>query len=273
MAFALVPHSIKQGGNQLKIAVLYSDDRMEHVGNVLGELFDVLQINESTDFLTLPCVDAIVFPVKGVDDFGYVQLRDTRVYIPSRFWSMMEKNTILFCGIKNNFLEKLPQQKLYYMKDPQVIHDNAILTAEGVLNELIGCSNRSIYDLQVDIIGYGNCGKVIYEMLHNLQVKVRVIRRECERKDDFLPMEEWGQCGDVIINTSVQKVMDEQRMSVWEKKPIIIDIATPDVIDVKAASKWNIKVLKAANLPGRFACITAGDIIAEYIRGKLKNEK
>ena len=46
-----------------------------------------------------------------------------------------------------------------------------------------------------------------------------------------------------------------------------------DLIDLHTAHEEGITVIKAHNLPGRFACISAGNIIAECIRGKLNNGK
>lgn len=247
---------------------------MVQVYDNLSKDFDTIKIDKETDFLALPILDAIVFPIKGADDFGYLNMDGIRIRIPSLFWEIQNKHLCLFCGMKNAYLEKMTMKKYYYMEDEEVIRENAILTAEGVLNELIGCCDKSIYDVKVDIIGYGNCGKVIYEMLHNLHVDVRVIRRKCsEVHKDFIEIEDWVECGDIVINTSIQKLLDEKRMQGWKKKPVIIDIATPDVLDGKAADNLNIHVIHASNLPGRFACISAGNIIASYIRGILRDER
>lgn len=258
----------------LKIAVVCADSRMVQVYDNLSKNFDVEKIDKDTDFLALPMLDAIVFPVKGVDSYGYINIEDVPCHIPSRFWEIQKHDMCIFSGMKNDYFEKLCMKKYYYMENQEVIRENAILTAEGVLNELIGCNDCSIYDVCVDVIGYGNCGKVIYEMLYNLHVNVRVIRRECLcQQADFIEIQDWKQCGDIIINTSIQKLIDKERMLSWERKPIIIDIATPDVIDRKAAQELGIRVIHAGNLPGRFACVTAGNIIACYIRGILNNER
>lgn len=77
----------------------------------------------------------------------------------------------------------------------------------------------------------------------------------------------------VIIHTATGVMIAPSRMRSWKNKPVIIDISTPDLIDLKAAHEEGITVIKAGNLPGRFACISAGNIIAECIRGKLNNGK
>lgn len=254
----------------MKIAVICNDDRMVQVRDNLLHDFCTMEVHNVFDLkLCEKEMDVLVLPVKGVDEQGH--LKD--IVVDDEFWKHLKPDVQIFCGLRCAFLDALPYDVHYYMEDEGVIRENAILTAEGVLNELIASCARSIYDIQVDVIGYGNCGKVIYEMLHNLQVNTRVIRRECKEEGDFITIDHWDSCGDVIINTSVQKVMDCARMHSWKKKPVIIDIATPDVIDLLAAKALAIPVIKAGNLPGRFASISAGNIIAEYIRGKVNYER
>lgn len=259
--------------DSVKIAVICSDERMIQVYDNLSRDFMVDRLDAQTDFLNLPQYQAVVFPVKGVDEFGYVRIQEQAIHIPHAFYEMQGKDCLLFCGIRNAVLDALPQRKIYYMLEESVIHENAVLTAEGVLNELISCICKSIYDIQVDIVGYGHCGQVIYDMLKNLHVRVRIIRRDCKKEGNFLPVRDWETCGDVIIHTATGVMIAPSRMRSWKNKPVIIDISTPDLIDLKAAHEEGITVIKAGNLPGRFACISAGNIIAECIRGKLNNGK
>lgn len=257
----------------MKLAVVCADARMECVADDLARDFCVDRLDEHTDFLALPSYQAIVFPVKGPDSFGYCKLHDQQVHIPQRFYELLDKDTLLFCGLPNAQLACCHQPKCYYMQEEDVINGNAILTAEGVLNQLIGCIEKSLYDIQVDIVGYGHCGSVIYEMLKNLHVKVRVIRRTCEEDGDFVPLAKWKDCGDVIIHTAIAPMIDAAHIQAWSRKPVILDIATPDVIDHLACEQRGIRIIKAGNLPGRFACISAGRIIADCVRGKVTHGK
>lgn len=250
----------------MNVVVLCCDERMLQVSDNLSNDIDVVGVcNMEQLRLYRDTMDVLVLPVKGVDDEGHVK----GFPIDQCFWSTLNQEVIIFSGLRTLFLTNLTNKVHYYMEDETVIHENAILTAEGVLNELIGCCQRSIYDVTIDVIGYGHCGKVIFEMLNNLQLQVRMIRRVCKEDEFFVSLDHWDVCGDVIINTSIQNVMDEKRMNCWDKKPVIIDIATPNVIDTACAQCLGIKVIKAGNLPGRFASVTAGNIIADFIRGKI----
>ena len=249
-------------------AVVCSDDRMRYVCKSLHMEMEIIAIDEECDFLTLPRLDAIVLPVKGIDENGYMQIYDSQIHVPSMFWQI-QKDMIIFSGMETAYISALPMKKYYYMKDPTVIDENAILTAEGILHLLITSLAKSLYDIKIDIIGYGHCGKAIYRMLKSLDLNVRVIRRECEENDTFMMIKHWKNCGDVIINTSIEKVLKEDLMRSWNHTPLIIDIATPDVVDKQCAKELQIPYYKEGNLPGRFCAESAGKIIADYVRGKL----
>ncbi|MEG2506633.1 MAG: hypothetical protein RR986_04980 [Longicatena sp.] len=257
----------------MNIGIICSDERMIQVADNLSNDDTIIKIDQDSDFLALPMMDAIIFPIHGISEFGYLKYKDKEVHVPRLFWDMMDKQTILFCGIKNKFLETLPQTKHYYLEDLVVIHENALLTAEGILNEIIGCNCKSIYKQRIDVVGYGNCGKTIVDVLRNLQVDVRVIRRECDQTQLFIDLMHWNQCGDIIVNTSPSLKLNADNISSWSIKPVIIDIVTPPCMSQDTANKLGIKIIRAQNLPGRFACISAGNIIANYVRRKLKNEK
>lgn len=253
-------------------AVVCSDDRMKFVCRKLSASMEVKAIDEETDFLSLPELTAIVLPVKGIDDFGYIKLGKKQVKIPTMFWEL-QKNMLVFSGLETPYVKALKAKKWYYMQDQTVIKENAVLTAEGVLLLLLSTFEKSIYELQVDVVGYGNCGRAIFQMLSNLDVNVRVIRRDCEESKQFIKAAHWDTCGDVIIHTSIQQVIDGARLHSWQSKPLILDISTPDVIDLKTAAELGIRVVKESNLPGRYCAKSAGDIIACFVRGKLGNEK
>ena len=249
-------------------AVVCCDDRMLFVYKKLQRYMNVIWIDETCDLLALPPLDAIVLPVKGVDEEGYLSFQEAVLHIPSLFWKL-QKDMVIFSGLPCPYLDRLPMKKEYYMKDPHVIEENAVLTAEGVLHLLITSVSKSLYEIQVDIIGFGNCGKAIYHMLKNLDIDTRVIRRECTEEKDMIKLSSWKDCGDVIVNTSIQKVIDETRIHQWNKKPLIIDIATPDVVDQAMLQSFGVTFIKAGNLPGRFCAESAGRIIADHVRGKL----
>lgn len=255
----------------MKIAVVNSDQRMQQVYFNLSHDFDTVLLNEFTDFNRFSIPDVVVLPVKGMDMSGTLHANGKEIRIPASFWEKLDNHHVVFAGIEQPFLNQLPVNLQYYMHSPDLIARNARYTAEGVLLLLMDNTQHSILDMQVDIIGYGACGKEIAMWLQSLGVRCRIIRRSCEEDDTTVSINTWKQvaCGDVIINTAPAFLIDQELMSTWDKKPLIIDIATGDVMDYPFAANVGIRIIKAGNLPNMVAHISGGNAIANYVRGVL----
>ncbi len=245
----------------MKIAVVNSDRRMQEVYFQLAKDNEALLINEFTDFQKIAEIDALVLPVKGLTSTGSLYSSGKELYIPEAFWSSIREKPI-FTGIRQAFLKDFPNV-YYYMEDDVLKQQNAVYTAEG--------TPKSIKDISVDVIGYGVCGKEIVRWLRALGIPYRIVRRSCEKSDTLISVEEYRKtaCHEVIINTSISKVIDRELLERWSQKPLIIDIATPDVIDYAAALSMGVRVIKAGNLPEMIAYESSGKCISEFVRGKL----
>jgi len=242
---------------------------MQEVYFDLSRDHDTRVINEFTDFERFDGADALVLPVKGLTSTGSLYTQGKELVLPPSFWKMM-KGVPIFTGIRQHFLNDFLHVH-YYMEDPHVKQQNAVYTAEGTLFLLMDHTGSCIKDLHVDVIGYGLCGKEIVSWLNDLHIPVRIVRRSCAGEDHCVSVEEYRHlpCGDVIINTSIAPLIDKELLGAWKQKPLIIDIATPDVIDYDAALQLGIRIIKAGNLPNMVAYQSGGRLIANYVRGKL----
>lgn len=254
----------------MKIAIVNSDQRMQQVYFNLSADHEIVLINEFTNFSRFDGADALVLPVKGITTTGSLNNGRKPLVLPESFWKFFE-NKPVFVGIPQPFLTHQCKQIYHYMLDAKLKKRNAQYTAEGVLFLLMDNTSKCIQDLQVDIIGYGDCGQAIETWLTALHVKCRIIRRECSEDEHFIRVEHYRtmRCGDVIINTSISSVIDHDLITAWDTKPLILDIATPDVIDYDTALKKGIRVIKAGNLPNMVAYESSGNAISEYVRGIL----
>lgn len=259
----------------MKIAVVTTDARMSVIYRSLSATFDTVELHKQKDFIKPDDLDVLILPVKGITEEGNLDHNGKYLEIPQAFWKGLKKEVKIFCGLPNPFLDAMPNEIIYYMKEESVLAKNAILTAEGVLFLLIDNTKQSIQKLCVDIIGYGRCGKEIHKWLKALHVNCRIIRRKVDGLSQTMCIEEWKRTKpyDVIINTSIQPIINKECVDAWKNKPLIIDIATPDVIDGEYARKKGIRFVKAGNLPALIAFESAGELIAEYVRGILQHGK
>ncbi|MEF9961833.1 MAG: hypothetical protein RR863_03865 [Erysipelotrichaceae bacterium] len=251
------------------IGVIHSNKEMLEVYLNLSKTYDTYLIDEFSKESDLIVPDIIVFPINGIDEEGNIKGNHGKIILNKAFYKQL-KDKKIFAGIHVPFLQALQYPIHYYLEDQQVIMQNAVFTAEGVLFLLIDCTQLSILELKIDLIGYGVCGKVIYDLLKAMGAHVRVIRREVDiSNEDMISIQRWKQmeCGDVIINTAPAVIIDRERMSSFIKKPVIIDIASGNQIDEKDALYYGIRLIQGKSLPAIFASKSAGKLIGEYIRG------
>lgn len=245
------------------VGVICSDDRMIQVADKLSANNVVYKIFSEEDIKYFKQIHVLVLPVHGMNLDYQVKMWKSYMTLPKSFFN---ETTIVFQGIMENKNPIIKSRVFYYLEDESVKTKNAILTAEGVLKELIQHTCKSIYDVSIDLVGYGACGKAIVKMLNDLGVNVRVIRRNCNESKVFCSVDCWKICGDVIINTAPDKIVNVERLKSWNKVPLILDISNFDLFSEKDLEHSHINYYKLSNLPGYFSPISAGNIIADYIR-------
>ncbi|MEG0264940.1 MAG: NAD(P)-dependent oxidoreductase [Erysipelotrichaceae bacterium] len=256
------------------IAVVNSNREMQEVYFDLSKTYDTYLINEFSDFDKIVIPDVLILPIKGMNDKGYIKGKQGMIQLDEAFYQQLN-DTMIFAGVHHPFLKQLSYPIHYYLEDKEVIERNAVFTSEGVLFLLIDNSQLSLLEQKIDIIGYGACGKAIYDLLKALKVQVRVIRRIVEEgQEDMVSIQQWRnmECGDVIINTAPAPIINRELMLHFSKKPLIIDIASGNQIDEKMALLYGIRLIKAESLPAMFTSVSAGRLIGEYIRGKIDAE-
>lgn len=166
----------------------------------------------------------------------------------------------------------------YYdlMEDETVTVENAHVTAEAVVAEVLKHGLYSIRDQKIIVTGYGRCGRETANLLHALGAKVTILARSVwDRKSaksdghnavDFSygPEEAYGTR--TIINTVPACVVTENIIAEMHKDAVIIDIASaPGGTDVTAAEKHGIKVIPALGLPGKYTAKSSAKILADAI--------
>lgn len=254
----------------MNVAIVKTDQRMKHICRYLCPIFHTLSLDMNIDPSMINEIDVLVLPMNGLDNNG--RFPDSfPINFNNEFWQMLRKETIIFYGTKHVFLEQLPQKKYYYLENEDVVKQNSILTAEGVLYLLMKHTNESLKDLNVDIIGYGNCGSEIYEMLTNLNVNCRVIRRAESKRTNFITIQEYlhTKSNKIIINTAPINCISNEYLKKNKQCKCMIDIASGNTIDLNYANELGIDAIKAGNLPVTIAPKSAGKILADFIKGVL----
>lgn len=254
----------------MRIAICKSDLRMNSICRYLCKGHEMISLYPNHEQEIKDEIDVLILPMTGLDLHGNVEGKDGVIYL-SNIWKSLKKDGIVFYGIQHSFLETIPQRVYYYMEDANVVKENAILTAQGVLYLILGNIKNSLYEQQIDIIGNGNCGKALATMFENLQLSYRLIRRNAEQNNE-INLEDYKkmQTGTIVINTAPVAYFDVHFFKRNHNCQCVIDLASGNVLDIEQLRKEAIYAIKAGNLPVQIAPKSAGKILADYIGGIIR---
>ena len=166
---------------------------------------------------------------------------------------------------------------------------NSVLTSEGALAVAMNTLEVSLFGSKCAITGYGRLGKTLAPMLKNMGAGVTVAARRdtdiawaaaygfdclkiCFLKNGTSSLTKLSQGYDVIFNTVPSWIFDRSILKNFSKNTLIIDLASaPGGVDPSAAKEFGVKVITALSIPGKYAPISAGNVIGECIIEVLEN--
>lgn len=221
--------------------------------------------NESADF--------IVFPFK--DDID-------RVFFNEDYFMNLSKSTLIFSGIENEYIYNMAlKNSLDYcslMSVNSVRILNSIPTSEGVIYFILDKLDRTIFNSNSLVIGYGKCGKSISDRLIGLGSNVDIIVNSNESKSlailNRLNIINFNEAihknYDFIINTVPKNLILADDINKINKDVLIIDIAS-EPYGFKKERMINKNYFQISGIPGEVLPKTAGEILGEYVFWRLIN--
>lgn len=259
--------------------IFVTDQRQQYIGDYLsgrckeGSVRDLSNLIRNAERVILPT------PVLKID-----KLQDIRSTVRENLMINREEGMIpqlMVFGGKfseewRQFLEKYEIRYVDFMDEEQVTLENACVTAEAAIAELLFHSRYSIRNEKYIVTGYGRCAKEIAARIALLGGRVTVLARSVrDRKAaktdghnaadfSYAPEEAYGTRG--VINTVPAMVITESMIREMHKDTVIIDIASkPGGTDKKAAAKYEIPVIEALGLPGIYTPKSSAKILADSV--------
>lgn len=237
---------------------------------------------------TLRKTDFIIMPLPYSVDKIHLNtpLSQSEIHLKDIF-KHIESNQVVAGGRFDSVAHELAaENKLmiidYYTREDLTIL-NALPTAEGAINIAMQELPVTISNSKILIMGYGRIGKILAHKLYGLHADIYI----CARKhEDFAWIEVFGYNSlsydtlddclnnfDVVFNTVPSLVFDANRLQKLKTDAVIIDLASnPGGVDFSSAKNLGRNVIWALSLPGKYAPITSGKILAKSIK-IIMNEK
>ena len=173
-----------------------------------------------------------------------------------------------------------------YFKSEALQVANALPTAEGAVFILMQKLPRTVKGLSVLVTGFGRVGEALVRLLLAMGAQVTVAARRAEVREaaaelgcavldltapDALADRE-GRFA-VIFNTVPDRLFDDDCLGALSPDTLLIDLASaPGGIDAAAAATRGIRTVWALSIPGKYAPVTAGELIAKTVEEALLRE-
>lgn len=230
-------------------------------------LYDSLAGNCHLDFVFLG-FNGLNKSLTGINNRYYCKLDE-------KFFKELPKDTIVYTGKFNQTLYDLSLKYAFcykcLMQETEIIEKNAVLTAEGLISEIIQKRPYSLENSKILVIGYGHCGKAIANKLVGLSNRVIVCdihQKACQlaKKDGFEVIEKneiQNQDIDIIINTAPKNALDTQQLKALSEVYLFDISSFPYGYHHEDAGHLHDYILPG--LPSQYGYKEAGKILGEYI--------
>ena len=175
-----------------------------------------------------------------------------------------------------------------YFESEEFQIQNAYITAEAAVSIAMNSLNRNICGARVAITGYGRIAKHLINLLSSMGADITVAARKTSdlawsacsgcsvlRIGDSEAMRrniyELSHGFDIIYNTVPYRLFDREFLECADSNTFIVDLASvPGGVDIIAAKELGSNVLWATSLPGKYAPVSAGELIARCVDNILK---
>ena len=238
--------------------------------------------------------DCVVLPLPsstdGINLHTPLRSSEKKIRLLDILDNIKSRSLVIGGKIPSLFKEKAYERDIrildYYESEAFQI-ENAYLTAEAALSIAMNQLNCSVRDSKFALLGYGRIAKHLVRLLRSFGAAVTVFaRRESEltwaesigcktqRVDTERESFSGLLCGfDVIYNTIPVRILTSGILDEIGNRTFIIDLASvPGGVDIGAAKMLGSNVLWATSLPGKYAPISAGKLIASRIEDALLGE-
>lgn len=170
-----------------------------------------------------------------------------------------------------------------YFQRPELECLNAVPTAEGCLALLLQLRQRTIWESDFLVLGYGRIGRAVARRLDLLGGHVTVAARSPEQRANarcaghhaaplcdlakLLPQFE------AVVNTIPAPVLPRALLQRLPREALVVDLASrPGGTDFAAAEALGIRAEHALALPGKCAPRTAGTLIGQTVLTILEEQ-
>ena len=170
-----------------------------------------------------------------------------------------------------------------FMELEEVLWENAHITAEGTIAELLLHSPKTIRGEKILILGYGRCAQTLAAKIRGLEgLPVIVARsRDARKMAEEAGYEVWDIADlplvisqvNTVVNTVPALILNAMLLEQMQPESLVIDLASlPGGTDFARAKELGIEAIHALGLPSKYGVEKGAKILLEEIRKVWKGE-
>lgn len=288
---------MKEQNENIKLCFIGGDERQKYAAEKLSLYFNVTVSGENFNSMQgcgIKCFDNPLKALYGATAI-ILPLPATRADCVINIEQLIENvsdGVLLFGGKFTPYMKGLFESNrvryIDYYDNECFALKNAYLTAEGALYYIMNKYPKSLRFSSCAVFGYGKIGKALSRMLRSLNASVTVwARREeslalaLENGFSVQPIDEkQGIClsdipenYDIIFNTVPSRIISNEILLALSPETYIVELASlPGGFDIDIAKQCNLNVIEARGIPGKYAPVSAGNILADIILKQIKRE-
>ncbi len=267
------------GGDKRQL-ILYQS--LKSKGYRVEQILQTKNKDIKTQLENIKDFDVIILPIPSSRDGLNIYAPEIETKIPlTDITEKIKSDSVLFTGGENPaFTACGAKHKIDMLANETMTMKNAMATAEAAIAIIITQTEKTIFNENVLIIGFGRIAKIMANYLSALKANVTVCaRKEIARTEaelmgaraigfDMLK----GQIGynSIIINTVPAPVISKKELLSANKNTLFLDLASkPGGIDFLAAEALGLKAIHALSLPGKYSPRSAAEYIEQTVFNTL----
>ena len=211
----------------------------------------------------------IILPTPVTTDGINLNFTDSENKNISHLLNSADKNTLIIgAGFSHNRVYDLCTRDDFSI-------ENAVPTAEGAISIAINETDSTLYDSKILITGFGRVARILLDRLSAFSKNITVAARDSGNRAeinalnmtaiDIKDIKNQIDTFDIVFNTIPFCIFDSDILSLARKDTLFIELASKKAgFDTDAVNELP-NFVNATGLPGKFAPLSAGKIMAETI--------
>ena len=192
-------------------------------------------------------------------------------------------NSYILAGrIESNINNLINDKNINYINiltDEVYAIENAVQTAEAGLMLIIRATTKSIYDLNIGILGYGRLGRALSKLFSSIGINYNIYTQDYYEqaiahlcKCNVYDLDGDISTCDVLVNTIPAKTLSYEKLKTINNSCYILDLASFASIDSCDVNSLNLVYDNALGLPGKYSPQSAGEILGKAILRCMENK-